>query len=119
MFAITILSVIAGVADASGQLSADQVVLTAAEALALASVLRTVIVPLMKRLPFWRRLPKPARRTLIVAVTIAAAILENVASGKPPALSAMLAVTASAGALLGHEADKKSAAEKDAASGPS
>lgn len=95
-------------------LSAPEVAFTAAEALALATVLKTVLLPLLKGMEWWDKLPRPAKTAIVFAIALLAAFLEGVATGKPALLSVLLAVTAAGAAVGAHKAERKRAKRKAA-----
>lgn len=85
------------------------VAITAAEVLAVAAILRTVVIPALKAIPGWSKLPKPYRVVIVALLSTVAVTLENLATGKPPLLSVLMAVAATAASMGVHGSDKKRA----------
>lgn len=110
--AFLVLPVVSAIAAVVQGADSRDVAITAAEILALATVLRNVVIPMLKAIPGWDRLPRYARTAVIVLISGVAATLDNLATGKPPLLSVLLAVGSSAAAIGAHRADKRRAEQK-------
>lgn len=105
LLVLLVVPLLAGATQPEGHvlLGLGHLEVTVAEACALAVLLRTVVVPLVKRTPLWPQRLFALRPVVIFALAGLAALLESLATGKPFVLAVLLAASAAGAAIGAHQ----------------